>query len=283
MTNTESRIAYGLEELAPFALENEEQITEADIHELTAYAFDSDKQTLVGLGPVERAQRSLETAEIPDSERMPQSYSPGPFIAADEDDDDLLRSLRRPRLASWSLALPTLVVAVAAVAMVRGLAPQAPPAATKLAVAAVAPPATAEPIVQQAPAEDMGASEPRSSEPPPAVPPVAPRPATVNVPAALSASVVAVPGALLVKLPELPPPTVVDMSGGSDANAGTINVTSNPPSNVVLDGHPLGKAPRLIQVPVGIHSVVFIHPLYGRQSLSVNVSAGRTAAASADF
>jgi len=92
-----------------------------------------------------------------------------------------------------------------------------------------------------------------------------------------------VPPALPVKLAELPPPTVVDLSSGPDANVGTINVTSNPPASVVVDGRPLGKAPCVVKVPAGLHTVVFIHPLYGRQSLSVNVSPSLTTTAAADF
>jgi hypothetical protein len=92
-----------------------------------------------------------------------------------------------------------------------------------------------------------------------------------------------VPAALPVNLPDLSPPAVVDMSGSTDANVGSLNVTSNPPANVVLDGRPLGKSPRLVKVPAGLHTVVFIHPLYGRQSLTVNVGAGATTGASAEF
>jgi hypothetical protein len=76
---------------------------------------------------------------------------------------------------------------------------------------------------------------------------------------------------------------VVDLSSGADANVGALTVTSNPPANVVLDGRPLGKAPRIVKVPAGRHTVLFIHPLYGRQSLSVKVAAGATTNASIDF
>jgi len=86
-----------------------------------------------------------------------------------------------------------------------------------------------------------------------------------------------------VKLQELAAPAVLDMAGGADANAGVIDVTSSPPANVVLDGRPLGQAPRVVKAPPGIHTVLFIHPLYGRQSLSVNVTAGRTSRAAAEF
>jgi hypothetical protein len=38
-----------------------------------------------------------------------------------------------------------------------------------------------------------------------------------------------------------------------------------------------------VQVPPGPHTVLFIHSLYGRQSLKVNVSPGRATSASANF
>jgi hypothetical protein len=86
-----------------------------------------------------------------------------------------------------------------------------------------------------------------------------------------------------VRLPDLPPPTLIDRSSGTEANVGIINVTSSPPANVVLDGRPLGKAPRVVRVPAGNHTVVFIHPLYGRRSLKVNVRPGAATSASADY
>jgi PEGA domain len=64
---------------------------------------------------------------------------------------------------------------------------------------------------------------------------------------------------------------------------GSLSITSSPPSNVVLDGRPLGKAPRDVDVPAGSHTVVFVHPQFGRQSITVNVVPGRTTSASADF
>jgi hypothetical protein len=67
------------------------------------------------------------------------------------------------------------------------------------------------------------------------------------------------------------------------SGTGSLNITSSPPSSVVLDGRPLGKAPRIVDVPAGSHTVVFIHPKYGRQSVTVNTLPGRTTSASADF
>jgi hypothetical protein len=286
MTNTESRIAIELEELAlgddAHALQSaEHQITEDDIRELAVYGFDSDQRTLVGLGPVERARRSRKAAEIPDSQRAPQSESPGPFIA---DDDEIAASLRRRKLGPWAVAAPALlIVAIAAMIGLRPLAPGAPraPAASQPTVAAVARPVR---DVPQTPAEVV---RPPELAQPPAEPVATVENASLSKPtlraerARVTAPVVA--AVLPVKLPELAPPSVVDLSSGADANVGVIDVTSNPPANVVVDGRPLGKAPRVAKVPAGLHTVLFIHPLYGRQSLSVNVGSGVTTSASADF
>jgi hypothetical protein len=286
MTNTESRIAIELEELAlgddDHALQRaEEQITEDDIRELAVYGFDSDNRTLVGLGPVERARRSRIAAEMPDSQRGPQSESPGPFIA---DDDELPAALRRRKLGPWAVAAPALlIVAIVAVLGVGRLAPGAPraSAASQPTVAARAQP------VQDVPQPPTELVQP----PEPAQPPVElaasvenaslPKPTVRTEPARLIGPVVS--AALSVKLPELAPPSVVDLSSSADTDVGAINVTSNPPANVVLDGRPLGKAPRVVKVPAGLHTVLFIHPLYGRQSLSVSVGSGTTTSASADF
>jgi hypothetical protein len=67
------------------------------------------------------------------------------------------------------------------------------------------------------------------------------------------------------------------------SGTGSLNITSSPPASVILDGRPLGKAPRIVDVEAGAHTVVFIHPKYGRQSVTVNALAGRTTSASADF
>jgi hypothetical protein len=294
MTNTESRIAIEHQELARWddadALDKaEQQITVADTRELVAYDFEPDKQTLVGLGPVERAWRSRNGAEIPDSQRAPQSESPGPFIAEDE----MPASLRGRKLGRWAVAAPALlIVGVAAVVGLRGLAPGAPgaSAASQPTGAVVAQP-TQEP--SPPPAAEVPAPPAEVPAPPAEVPAppaeLAARVENASVPDATvsteraRATAPAVAAALPVNLPDLSPPAVVDMSGSKDANVGSLNVTSNPPANVVLDGRPLGKSPRIVKVPAGLHTVVFIHPLYGRQSLTVNVGAGATTGASADF
>ncbi|HEX2874546.1 MAG TPA: PEGA domain-containing protein [Polyangiaceae bacterium] len=283
MTNTEGRKAVELDKLASWDEDEptlQHPITEADIRELLVYSFDSDKQTLVGLGPVERARRSRVTAEIPDSQRMPQSEAPGPFVA---DDDEVPPSFRKPMVAWWAVVGPAVVAGLAVLAL-RGAAPDDADAG-KLTKAAAPPPVApaALPAIshEEEPAPPVAAAEveqlPLAASEQPSAPPV-------DVDAQLAKPSAIVPPALPVKLAEVPPPSVVVLSKDAPAaNLGTVNVTSNPPANVVLDGRPIGMAPRLVQVPAGVHKLVFIHPLYGRQSKTVNVTSGETANASANF
>lgn len=82
------------------------------------------------------------------------------------------------------------------------------------------------------------------------------------------------------------PFVAVDLDRASDESAGergTLTITSTPPSNVVLDGRPLGRTPHELGVAAGPHSVVFIHPLKGRKSVRVEAAAGKTAVASVSF
>jgi hypothetical protein len=287
MTNTENRSGIELNEFP--ACDDAEtldrlalQLTAADTRSLAIYGLDSDNQTLVGIGPIERARRSREAAEKSDSERMPQSEPPGPFIAAE---DEALPALLRSRtLGRWVIALPALLLAVAAaLVLVRGHAPAKPPAASppaaKLARPSVPPRPPAADAIQPPPVESRAAAsldavEEHGELRPPAVPSQSARaPAQAPIPIA----------ALPVKLAELSSPVLVDRSSDTDMNVGAINVTSNPPASVVLDGRPLGKAPLVVRVPAGVHSLLFIHPLYGRRSLSVSVSPGLTRGASVEF
>jgi hypothetical protein len=282
MTNTDNRSALELDELPAWddaeTLDRlAQQLTAADSRSLAIYGLDSDKQTLVGIGPIERARRSREAAEKPDSQRMPQSEPPGPFIAAE--DEVLPAFLPRRKLGGWAIAVPALLLAVAAaLVLVRGRASDSP--AAKLARPMIAPP---RPPV------------PDTIQPPPVEPPAAASLDTaeehgeLRLPALPSRSAQAAAqaplriAALPVKLPEVSSPVLVDRSSDKDVNVGTINVTSNPPASVVLDGRPLGKAPLVVRVPGGVHSLLFIHPLHGRRSLSVSVSSGVTMGASVEF
>ena len=285
MTTTDTQSAVELDELSAWddadTLDRlAQQLTAADARSLAIYGLDSDQQTLVGLGPTERARRSHQAAEKPDSQRMPQSEAPGPFIAAEDEELPSLLHGAKPR--RWAIALPALLlVAGAALVLLRGRASEPPPS-TKIARPTVAlqPPADA---VKPAPVE----MQPAASFDPPVEERAELRPSAMPLhrssaptPSAHAPSRAA---ALPVKLPELSSPVLVDRSSATDVNVGTINVTSIPPASVVLDGRPLGKAPLVVRVPAGSHPLVFIHPLYGRRSLSVRVSPGATTAASAEF
>jgi hypothetical protein len=64
---------------------------------------------------------------------------------------------------------------------------------------------------------------------------------------------------------------------------GKLNISSDPPAALVVDGRPIGKAPRTVDVPPGLHTVVFIHPTEGRRSVTVNVLPRRETSASVEF
>jgi serine/threonine-protein kinase len=65
---------------------------------------------------------------------------------------------------------------------------------------------------------------------------------------------------------------------------GTLNINSIPVSNVILDGKPLGQTPKVgVSVSPGPHTVIFVHPDFGRKAKSVTVEAGKTAAAIVRF
>jgi hypothetical protein len=73
-------------------------------------------------------------------------------------------------------------------------------------------------------------------------------------------------------------------TGPASAEQGKLNLSSSPPSSVVLDGRPLGVTPRAgIKVKPGAHSVVFIHPKLGRKTARANVKPGGTSNVSVRF
>jgi hypothetical protein len=58
-----------------------------------------------------------------------------------------------------------------------------------------------------------------------------------------------------------------------------INFSSVPVSTVVVDGHKLGKTPKIgFAAPPGIHVVVFEHPVHGRLTTSVDCKSGEAKA-----
>lgn len=295
MTKIESRNAIEVDELPPWddtdaPNHDDAQFGPADEPALTPYGFDSQQRTLVGIGPLERARRSRPAAPAPDSQRLPQSEPPGPFIADDDDEFPAPRPQRK--LGKRALALSSaLLVPLAAVGLVRRLSPpeQVPSKPARIAVAQVAP--TANRASETPSRTDLAAEDERKEAPPTEVPPAADaddagapertKGHLKSTPTAQRAPSEAAPPT--VRLADLPAtPALVDRSNG-DVRAGTINVASTPPSNVVLDGRPLGKSPRVVRVSPGPHTVVFIHPLYGRRSLNVTVGSGATTGASAEF
>nr|WP_275939316.1 protein kinase [Polyangium spumosum] len=85
-----------------------------------------------------------------------------------------------------------------------------------------------------------------------------------------------------------PIPTAAPTIGMANAQAtqgtGTLNINSIPVSKVVLDGRPLGNTPRVgVSVPAGTHSVTFVHPERGKQTVTVTVKAGETKTAAVKF
>jgi PEGA domain len=294
MMKIESRSPIDLDELPPW--DDTDASATGDVADtpagsrLSPYSFDSDQRTLVGIGPASRARRSRPVLHAPDSERMPLSEPPGPFIAGDEDDVPTLLPRRKlSRLVA--VVSGVLLVPLAAVGLVRGLSMHHPaPDEPAPAAAAPVPPMgeareatnerkTASPERERAesPSDEAPGADDAQAPVPLETLPALPR----STPMAEKASREVAP--LSVSLPEVPPsPDIVDTSKGS-VNAGTLNVASTPPSNVVLDGRPLGMSPRVVRVPAGSHTVVLIHPLYGRRSLKVQVRPGATTSAAAEF
>lgn len=64
----------------------------------------------------------------------------------------------------------------------------------------------------------------------------------------------------------------------------TLHLNSIPPSNVLLDGKPLGQTPRLgVSTRAGQHVVTFIHASRGKKSVTVRVAAGQAKTVSTRF
>ena len=83
--------------------------------------------------------------------------------------------------------------------------------------------------------------------------------------------------------PAHPRQTPKNVSEPGPASEATLSITSTPPSNILLDGKPLGTTPlRGISVEPGTHRVIFIHGAQ-RKSQSVEASAGRVTQVSAVF
>jgi len=272
--------------------------------------FESSDRTLVGIGPAERAKqaklaelasRSQQAAapaqsavphseppgsvamahsEPPESVAMPHS-EPGPFVASNHDDETPER-LPMKKGDSWLLALSALLVAAAAFALLRGVAPYNTSPRLRSAGTVVSPPALNEARTRLAQFEPAFAS-PADTSVQHASAGLRSTQAADGTQAAAAAPA-AMPSATAQRESQSEvAPRHVNTTSASPAPLGALAITSNSPSGLVLDGRPLGKAPRLIQVPSGPHTVLFIHPQRGRMSVTVNVRPGRTTTASADF
>jgi hypothetical protein len=93
-------------------------------------------------------------------------------------------------------------------------------------------------------------------------------------------------GAPLAAAQPSPIPETVDLDRVRTdvvSGSGTLSITSIPPSNVVLDGRPLGPTPQEVSVSPGAHSIVFIHPTKGRKALRIEAAAGTRGVASVSF
>lgn len=72
-------------------------------------------------------------------------------------------------------------------------------------------------------------------------------------------------------------PATTKPAAAAGSGTCTLNINSIPVSNVVLNGRPLGGTPKLgVSVSAGSHTVVFIHPEYGKKSTKASCKAGET-------
>jgi PEGA domain len=63
-----------------------------------------------------------------------------------------------------------------------------------------------------------------------------------------------------------------------------LNLISDPPAMVLLDGKPIGQTPRMgLSVSPGTHAVLFIHPTLGRARASAKLDAGQSKTLRARF
>jgi hypothetical protein len=284
----------------PNAVESEaSQVVEPDTRELSAYGFDSDDKTLTGIGtsgaadpsavghvdssdptlvgigpiecakPTEWASHSQQVEPAP--ECVPHSEPPGPFIAEGDIEgaqDRLPKQKGTPSL----LALSTALLAAAAVALARGGVPHST-APHLLSATSFAPMSSGNaPRARYVQFETAAATsaDTTSVEIPKTQ---APQPATATATAT---------AAQRETQSALAPRRATTKSAGREP-LGVLDVTANPTTALVLDGRPLGKAPRVVELPSGPHTVLFVDAERGRMSVTVNVRPGQTTSASADF
>lgn len=310
-------------------------IDDDDIRVLPPYT--SDDQTLVGLGPPSSRSPVVLPAS-PLASARPQSEPPGPW-GSDDGADPLPPSLRHRKGGIWAAAVPLLLVFAGVTAFaLRGLAPNAHPAALSATADAAdvhgntglfvrltnpdvrvsvdgadrgAPPvllmglapgshvltisgpgyakfeqpvtltannvSTLEPTLVKSDAAAAGASKDASEAAASDAPDIDVLAKSKPAPAH---PIVHGVRAARVELEETPPnPYTAQL----EAQGGLLAASSSPPAMVVVDGKPVGKSPRAVELPAGVHTVTFVHPELGRQSLTVNVTPGKTTNAAAEF
>lgn len=75
-----------------------------------------------------------------------------------------------------------------------------------------------------------------------------------------------------------------DAPSSSAGSLATLDVTSTPRSNVVINGRPMGPTPlRGVHVPAGPQTIVFVNPDLGRKITSTTVAAGARATVAVKF
>jgi len=202
---------------------------------------------------------------------MPHSEPPGPFIAGGDDEHAPARPPTQ-KGQPWVLALSAVLVAGATVGLLRGVVARSTAPRPHFS-AAVAP----LPMANETRARDWQFEIPAASA-------VESSALEISTSQAPEASQPAASPAMAQResQPELAPRRAITKSAVGEP-LGALEVSSNPPSGLVLDGRPVGKAPRVIELPSGPHTVLFIHPERGRMSVTVNVRPGRTTTASASF
>lgn len=67
------------------------------------------------------------------------------------------------------------------------------------------------------------------------------------------------------------------------ATLGVLAASSSPPASVVVDGRPVGKSPRVLDLSPGPHTIAFVHPTRGRKTMSVKITPGNTTNVAVDF
>jgi len=69
----------------------------------------------------------------------------------------------------------------------------------------------------------------------------------------------------------------------SPSSAGVLAASSSPSASVIVDGRPVGKSPRVLDLTPGTHTIAFVHPTEGRKSMTVNIKPGQTTNVAVEF